>query len=69
MKRPADFRAWIHPITSPDESEGKFDYRVVVQRLTDGVTKQTKVSGGWTIAEAYCNLLARDLGLDPEVDL
>jgi hypothetical protein len=57
-----DFRAWITPRKS--SSKGKWDYRVVVQRLTDGKSAQEKVSGGWLVAEAVANKLARSLGMD-----
>ena len=57
-----DFRAFIMPLKGK-ASAGKWDWRVVVQRLTDGVTKTEKCSGGWLIAEAVANRLMRDLGL------
>lgn len=56
--RSVDFRVWIHPVKHP-----KWDYRVVVQRLTDGVTKTERVSGGEPILEATVNRLAHELGL------
>lgn len=55
-----NFRAWITPLTGK-ASEGKWDWRVTVQRLTDGMTTTEKVSGGWPVAEAYAEFLARKL--------
>ncbi|MBD3263787.1 MAG: hypothetical protein GF375_01640, partial [Candidatus Omnitrophica bacterium] len=64
MDNPIDdykgFRAWITPIPEED-SEGKWDYDVKVQRLSDGKTKTLKVSGGWQVAESYARKLMDEL--------
>lgn len=60
-----DFRVKIIPL-SEKAGQGKWDWRVVVQRLTDGVTRHDKVSGGWIIAEHTANRLMRELGLGKE---
>lgn len=57
-----DFRVQIDPLVGK-QSEGKWDYRVIVTRLTDGMTKTERVSGGWKTADYYANKLAHDLGL------
>lgn len=54
------FRCWIHPL-SEMASQGKWDWRVVVQRLTDGVTKTLKVGGGWEAAESCARRMMQDL--------
>ena len=63
-----DFRAWIKSL-SDKAGNSKYDYRVTVQRLTDGLTKTERVSGGWNIAEAYCDKLAHSLGLSSTLTL
>ncbi|MFH0964582.1 MAG: hypothetical protein V2A58_11310 [Planctomycetota bacterium] len=55
-----DFRCWIHPL-SERAGEGQWDWRVIVQRLTDGLSRQERVSGGWQIAEAVARRLMREL--------
>lgn len=60
--KPTDFRVIINPL-SEKQSQGKWDFRVVVTRLTDGTTKAELVSGGHIIAESVANRLARDLGM------
>jgi len=55
-----DFRTFITPL-SGQMSAGKWDYRVVVVRLSDGCTKQEKVSGGWSVAEAVARRLQKEL--------
>ena len=67
MDNPIDdykgFRAWITPIPE-EKSEGKWDWDVKVQRLSDGKTKTLKVSGGWQVAESYVRQLMDELGED-----
>lgn len=53
-----DYRAWIHPL----RRDCRYDYRIVVQRLTDGVTRHEKISGGWELAVAVAQALAAELG-------
>lgn len=57
-----DFRVHITPL-SEAAGEGKYDWRVTVQRLTDGATRTERVSGGWVVAEQYATMMAHKLGL------
>jgi hypothetical protein len=56
----SDFREFVKPLTGKS-SQGKWDYRVTVQRLTDGATRTIKVSGGIPIIEIYAQKLRREL--------
>jgi uncharacterized lipoprotein YmbA len=56
-----DFRCYIKPIPV-SANEGKWDWRVTVQRLKDAVTRHEKVSGGWIVAESVARRLMRELG-------
>lgn len=58
----SDFQRFIAAIPV-SESDGKWDYLIRVTRLFDGVTKEDKISGSFTIAEYGCLRLARELGL------
>lgn len=55
------FRAFINPV-SVNEEPGKWDWRVIVQRISDGVSRYERVSGGWLAAEAVAEKLAVELG-------
>ena len=66
--RSVDFRVTITAL-SEKAGNGRYDWRVTVQRLTDGMTSTERVSGGWPVAETYATILAHRLGLDPEARL
>ncbi len=52
-----NYRVWIVPVKGKASKE--WDWRVTVQRLTDGVTATQRVSGDWPVAEACAEALAR----------
>ncbi len=60
-----NFRVWIHPLTGR-ASKGLWHWRIVVQRLSDGLTRQSKASGGWLVAEAVANRLMEEIESCPE---
>lgn len=61
-----DFRYWIVPLPE-EESEGSWDWRVTVQNRVDGRIKETKVSGGYVVAESYATQLAWQLGMPKSI--
>ncbi len=59
------FETSVDPIPQ-SESEGKWDYKVTVKRLSDGKTLTDKVSGGQSTADAAANRLKGQLENDGE---
>lgn len=55
------FQTQISPI--PEDAiprEGRGDWRVVVQRLSDGKTRCKKVSGDWALARMWAEKLCKE---------